>query len=233
MAGLDVSEDFLEYQESFRPSTYRSYEGVVRVHLAPGLGHHVLSRLTPQQVQAFFNAKSSSGLAPRTVAYLRAVLRQALTQAERWGLVTRNVAKLAQPPRIARSEIQPLTPEEVRIFLAAIEGDRHEALFLVALGVGLRQGEVLGLTWSDIDLTAATIRVRHALQRVDGRLELVEPKSVTTVGSYRHRLSSSTHCASTGGASSGNTSSPGRAGTTTPGTWSSLRRWAPRWTASR
>ena len=94
--------------------------------------------------------------------------------------MTRNVAKFAQPPRIARSEIQPLTPDEVRTFLAANEGDRLEALFLVALGVGLRQGEVLGLAWSDIDLTAATIRVHHALQRVDGRLELVEPKSVTS-----------------------------------------------------
>ena len=61
-----------------------------------------------------------------------------------------------------------------------IRGDRLEALYLVALGAGLRQGEILGLGWTDIDLEGATLTVRNALQRVDGRLELVEPKSVTS-----------------------------------------------------
>jgi integrase len=78
------------------------------------------------------------------------VLRQALGQAERWGLVTRNAARLAEPPRIPRWEVSPLSPEEARRFLDAIHGDRLEALYTVALGVGLRQGEILGLTWSDV-----------------------------------------------------------------------------------
>lgn len=163
-----------------RPSTQRSYQGIVRVHLAPGLGHVQLARLTPQQVQSFLNSKSASGLAPRTVGTLRSVLRKALTQAERWGYVTRNVAKLTDPPRIAKTEVRPLGPEQVRVFLDAICGDRLEALYLVAIGVGLRQGEILGLAWSDIDFKMGTISVRHALQRVDGKLELVEPKSVTS-----------------------------------------------------
>ncbi len=165
---------------SVRSRTYASYAGVVRVHLDPGLGHVPLARLTPQQVQAFLNAKFAGGLAPRTVAYVRAVLRQALGQAERWGLVTRNVARLAEPPRVPQREIRPLTPDQVRLFLEAIHGDRAEALYLVAVGVGLRQGEILGLAWTDIDFERSTITVRQALQRVDGRLELVEPKSVTS-----------------------------------------------------
>jgi integrase len=157
-----------------------SYASVVRVHLAPGLGQLPLARLTPQHVQALLNAKSASGLSPRTVGYLRAVLRQALRQAERWGMVTRNVARLAEPPRVPHREVSPLSAEEARRFLEAIRGDRLEALYLVALGVGLRQGEILGLAWSDVDLDSSTLTVRHALQRIDGALVLVEPKSATS-----------------------------------------------------
>lgn len=79
-----------------------------------------------------------------------------------------------------RRPVTPLTADEARTFLDAIRGDRLQALYLVALGVGLRQGEILGLAWSDIDLAAGTLTVRHALQRVAGRLILVEPKSATS-----------------------------------------------------
>jgi integrase len=131
-------------------------------------------------VQAFLNAKAASGLAPRTVAYLRNVLRQALGHAERTELVGRNVARLALPPRVPRREVHPLSPEQARVFLAVIAGDRFEALYLLALGCGLRQGEILGLAWSDLDLEAGTVRVRAALQRVEGSFALVEPKSSTS-----------------------------------------------------
>jgi integrase len=159
-----------------RPKTYTSYSSIVRIHLQPGLGRFPLARLNPLQVQAFLTAMSTSGLSPRTVAYARAVLRQALGQAERWGMVSRNVAKLAEPPRVPRREVQPFTPDEARSFLVAIHDDRLEGLYLVAIGIGLRQGEILGLSWADVDLAASTIIVRHALQRVAGRLELVEPQ---------------------------------------------------------
>jgi integrase len=165
---------------SVRPRTYASYQYVVRLHLAPGLGHRPLVALTPADVQAFLNAKSASGLSPRTVAYLRGVLRGALGHAERMDLVNRNVARLARPPRIPRRPVSPLSVEQARIFLAAVRGDRLEALYLVALGVGLRQGEILGLRWPDVDLDAGTLTVRHALARIEGQLVLVEPKSATS-----------------------------------------------------
>jgi integrase len=165
---------------SRRPSTHASYASMVHVHLIPGLGSSRLPELTAADVQAMLNAKSAAGLAPRSVAYQRAVLRQALAHAERWGLVERNVARLTVPPRQVRHEVQPFTPDQARTFLAAIEGDRHEALYLVALAVGLRQGELLGLTWADVELDAGALTVRHALQRVHGRMALVEPKSRTS-----------------------------------------------------
>lgn len=145
---------------SVRPKTFVSYRSVVRLHLVPCLGLHPLVDLRPADVQAFLNAKAASGLAPRTVAYLRNV-RQALGHAERTELVGRNVARLALPPRVPRREVHPLSPEQARVFLGAIAGDRFEALYLLALGCGLRQGEILGLAWSDLDLDAGTVRVLH------------------------------------------------------------------------
>lgn len=84
-------------------------------------------------------------MAPRSVAYIRAVARQALGQAERWGLVSRNVAKLTDPPRVPRRPVHPFEPHEAKRFLEAIAGDRLEALNISAIGTGLRQGELLGL----------------------------------------------------------------------------------------
>ena len=163
-----------------RPGTLASYRYVVRVHLRPALGDVPLASLTAQHVQGFLNAKAASGLAPRTVGYLRGVLRQALGFAERMDLVGRNVARLARPPRVPRRQVSPLTIEQARTFRAAVAGDRLEALYLVAVGCGLRQGEILGLRWDDVDLERRTLSVRFALARVDGELRLVEPKSATS-----------------------------------------------------
>ena len=163
-----------------RPRTLASYRYVVRVHLRPALGEIPLAALTPQDVQALLNRKAASGLAPRTVGYVRGVLRQALGYAERMDLVGRNVARLARPPRVPRRQVSPLTLEEARLFRAAVAGDRLEALYLVAVGCGLRQGEILGLRWRDVDLDGRLLRVRFALARVDGDMALVEPKSATS-----------------------------------------------------
>ena len=81
----------------------------------------------------------------------------ALGQALKWGLVARNVAALTDPPRAEKYDIQPITPEQARAFLKAIQGNRLEAMFTVALSFGLRRGEALGLRWSDVDLEARTL----------------------------------------------------------------------------
>ncbi len=162
---------------SVRPSTYTSYASYVRLHIVPALGHHQLTKLAPQHVQAFLNEKLAAGLSPRTVQYLRAILRRAIGQALKWGLVARNVAALVDPPRSRRPGVRPLSPEQARAFLEAVKGDRLEALYSVAVALGLRQGEALGLRWEDLDLAAGTLRVRHSMQRVDGTLTFVDPKT--------------------------------------------------------
>ncbi len=93
-----------------RPKTHHSYAQLVRLHLKPALGHHQLAKLTPQHVQAMMTEKSAAGLSPRTVQYLRAVLRRALGQALKWGLVARNVATLADRPARRNAPSRPSRP---------------------------------------------------------------------------------------------------------------------------
>src|SRR2546430_732135 len=107
------------------------------------------------------NAKSQAGLSPRTVQYLRAILRAALNQALRWNLVGRNVAELVDPPRQVRYRPRFLDVDEARVFLAAVAGDRLEALYILQLTLGLRPGEALGLTWDDVDLNHGRLAVHR------------------------------------------------------------------------
>lgn len=163
-----------------RPSTFRRYGDIVIKHINPTIGGIPLERLSPADVRQLMNEKRTSGQSPRTVHHIRAVLRTALHQAERDGLVVRNAAALAEPSRVEAREMRAFTPDEARAFQQAIEGDPDEALYLVTLDAGLRQGEVLGLRWEDVSLQAGTITVKKALQRIDGELVLVEPKSMSS-----------------------------------------------------
>jgi integrase len=160
-----------------RPLTYAGYKVNVERHLIPTLGKIRLDHLTPGHVQEMINDRLATGFSTKTVAYVHQVLRTALSLAVRWELVSRNVAKLVDKPRIERKPINPLTPDEARGFLAAVRGHRLEALFSVALALGLRQGEALGLRWSDVDFAAGTLRVHNQLQRIDRKLTLVPPKT--------------------------------------------------------
>jgi len=161
-----------------RPKTISSYEQLIRCHLVPGLGRHVLQKLTPQYVQAFLNEKFRSGLSARTVQYLRGLLRCALNDAVRWDLLHRNVAALAQPPKAERKEMRALSPDEAKQLLEAVKGNRYECFFVLPMATGLRIGESLGLMWEDVDFDAATLTVKKQLQRVTGaKPELVNLKT--------------------------------------------------------
>ncbi len=167
-----------------RPATYRSYEQLTRVHLIPPLGSIPLEKLSAADVRAMLSAKANA-VSERTVMHIRAVLRNSLNVAMESDLIPRNPAigrrrrgqsTTVKSPHAATS----LTTDEVPRLLDAIRGERLEALYSVALALGLRQGEVLGLRWSDVDLEAGSLAVRRALQRIRGKYQLVEPKSETS-----------------------------------------------------
>jgi integrase len=136
-----------------------------------------LARVAAPKVQELLNDKLDEGLSPRTVQYIHAVLRGCLRQAVDWDLLPRNVATMAKPPKVCRKEVEPFDIEGVRRLLEALRGDRLEALYSVALAVGLRRGEALGLKWDDVDLDDGSLKVRRALQALKGGIKFVEPKS--------------------------------------------------------
>ena len=158
-------------QGQVRPRTFESYEQVVRCHLEPGLGHLRLAKLGPRDIASWLQRRQSKGTGVRTLQYARAVLRAALNQALRWEIVSRNAAALTDPPRHRAREIDPLTPIQAKTLLTAVAGHRLEALITVALALGLRRGEALGLQWNAVDLDAGVLSIRHTLERTGGDAE--------------------------------------------------------------
>src|SRR5215210_4971925 len=160
-----------------KPITYESYERIIRVHVVPTLGRVKLDKLTPLDLQTLYRERLDSGLSTRTVQYVHVVVHRALKQAVRWGLVPRNVSEAVDPPRTHRKEMRPLSPEQARTFLEAARGDRLEALYVIALHCGLRQGELFGLRWGDVDLEAGTLRVNRSLSRTKDGPAFTVPKT--------------------------------------------------------
>lgn len=134
-----------DVEDTVRKSTHERYRYAVRPHLKPALGNLKLKDLTPAHVRWFYRERLDSGLAPASVHKLHAVLHKALKAAVADGLIPRNAASGIKLPRIAREEIQPLTDKQVRLLMDAARGDRLEALYVLALNTGMRQGELLAL----------------------------------------------------------------------------------------
>jgi integrase len=158
-------------------STLKSYKSYLKNHIIPELGHIKLGELTPQDVQRFLNSRTRKGLKPRTVQYIRAILCSALAEAETWRYVDRNSASLAKSPKMEPQEMRGLTEEEAHILMESTASDRLGNLFSIALLTGLRQGELLGLRWPDIDLEQRTLQVRKAIQKQAGEWKFIKPKS--------------------------------------------------------
>lgn len=146
--------------------TAADYADTVRLHLKPALGRRLLTKLTVADVDALWAAKREAGYRPNSIRIMRAVLRAALRQAEREGLVLRNAAELSAPPKVPRSRSRSLTVDQARALLEVVRGDRLEACFALTLAFGLRRSEVLGLGWSDVDLDGARMAIHQGLTRV-------------------------------------------------------------------
>jgi integrase len=161
-----------------RPSTLAGYRGYVKRHILPALGHHRIDKLQPEHLETFYRVSLEGGMAASSVLQMHHIISRSLKIAHRRGRVGRNVATLVDAPSVTREEIEPLSASDARAILGYSREQRNSARWGVALSLGLRQGEALGLQWADIDFDKGLLRVRRALQRIEGQgLTLVPPKS--------------------------------------------------------
>ena len=166
------------------PSTYASYKRIVNSHIIPELGHLLLDKITPLHIQAYYTLKLESGrrdgkggLSARTVRYHHTVLREALQHAVKWQLLYRNPSDATEPPRPERPEVCMLSPDDVKAILAAAEGSRDKWLIMFAAYSGMRQGELLALTWSAVDIESKEpfARVLQTVGYINGQGHVFRP----------------------------------------------------------
>ena len=137
----------------------------VRNHLIPGVGAHRLNRLAPEHLERLYRRMIEAGARPGTAHQVHRTARTALGEAVRRRYVQRNAAALARPPRLEVEPIKPYSLEEVQLILSAARCRRNGARWAIALALGLRQGEVLGLHWPDVNLDEAEVRVSESRPR--------------------------------------------------------------------
>jgi integrase len=162
---------------SVSPRTWTRYEQLVRCHCVPALGKFALEKVTPQHLQRLYSDVAAAGAMPGTVVQVHAVLHRMFKQALKWNLVPRNPAAAVTRPKNRRQEMKTLSPEQVRKLLEAAKGDRLEALYVLGVTTGMRQGEMLGLRWKDVDREHGMIHLQASLQRTATGYEFVQPKT--------------------------------------------------------
>jgi integrase len=163
------------------PRTRERYEGQIRLHVLPTLGALPLRRLTPQHLSELY---ASLTLSPASIAHLHAVIHGALDQAMKWNLIARNPASAVKAPRAKRRPMTVYTPDEARALLRALAGDDLEALYVLALMTGARQGELLAMTWRDVEPGWLNVRGTKSTAAV----RRVALSSIATESLRRHRL---------------------------------------------
>lgn len=174
------------YLGGVKPRTAHIYKSDIRLHILPALGAVRLEALNAPMIQTFYNAmgepseQNPEGLSAKTVKNVHGVLHKALQQAVLIGYLRYNPADACILPRIERKKIKPFDDAQITAFLTAIQGNRFETLFILTLFTGMREGEVLGLTWDCVDLERGVIVVNKQLQkerRGKGEYHLVTTKN--------------------------------------------------------
>ncbi|MFD6285227.1 tyrosine-type recombinase/integrase [Streptomyces sp. NPDC060205] len=146
-------------------NTMVGYGVAVRKHLIPALGAHRLDKLGPEHIERFYGRMQADGRRAGTIHQIHRTFRTSLNEAVRRGHLARNPVQLAKAPRLREEEVEPYTVEEVQSLLRAADNRRNSARWAVALSLGLRQGEALGLKWADVDLTRGALMVRRSRRR--------------------------------------------------------------------
>lgn len=147
--------------------TASGYRVAVTRHLIPGVGQHKLTKLRPEHLERLYvnmlqkPTKAGTLTKPATAHQVHRTVRTALNEAVRRGYLGKNPALVAKYPQVVEEEVEPYTVDEVKRLLETALIERNGARWAIALALGLRQGEALGLKWEDVDLETATLRVRR------------------------------------------------------------------------
>jgi len=178
---LTVAEHLHQWLEGYVKTncsqrTFDGYTAIIEHHLIPALGNTQLKQLHPQAIQSYYG-KACDKLSARTVHHQHRVLSQSLKYAVRQGYLGRNPAELVDPPTPRKKTMRTLTPSEVGVLLNAASGSRYYPVIYTAVSTGLRQAELLGLRWRDIDLDMLSISVTQVLYKRRGVCQFKEPKT--------------------------------------------------------
>jgi integrase len=155
---------------SVKPRTWESYELYVRRHAIPIIGGIRLATLRPEHIRALLARKTKEGMAPRSAAHLRTILRTALQQGVYDRVLAWNPVSAVKPPAVPRYNYRHFEPEEALAFLRAAEDSPAEAPLIFCVALGPRLGEMMGLRWIDCDLEKGTIRVQQTIQRLRAKI---------------------------------------------------------------
>ena len=189
--GQYLTERWLPVQKSrLRHSTFDSYRRNIDLHVLPALGQRQLAKLSPADLDLFYadlltkgrlgKGSDNKGLAPKTVRNVHVMLNKALSDAQRKGLIVRNVAELADPPKLSaqrREDIKAWDPDQLCTFLDSMVGQRFFPAFHLSAHTGMRRGEILGLRWGDVDLEVRRVSVRQALVSVAYEVHVSDVKT--------------------------------------------------------
>jgi len=166
------------------PKTLERYTELLRNHVRPFIGARPIQKLTAVDLTSLYarllkeGKIGGGGLSPRTVGHVHRVLHRALGHAAQWRLALQNVAALVDPPKVEQAEIQILRPDQIKAAMNAHRGKALYPIAAVALGTGMRRGELLALRWCDVDLDRATVQVQRSLEVTrKGGLRFKPPKT--------------------------------------------------------
>ena len=170
-----------DYIGNVKPATVKSYADHVKLNIIPYIGKTQLGKLSPAMIQTMYNTlQHEKGLSPKTIKNVHGVLHRSLTQAQKMGYIRQNPLDAVTLPRIEKAQIKPMEEEDLTRFLKEIKGNPYELVFFVTVFTGLRQGEVLGLTWDCVDFEHKTLYINKQLQKdkkVGGEYALVPTKN--------------------------------------------------------
>ena len=160
-----LEEWLVSIESSLRPGTFYQYQMTVRKHILPSLGKWRMQELRGEYIQRLYVSKTKEGRGNRTVEMIHAVLHNALKQAVKLEIINRNPVDGTTPPHPEYKEMRVYDGSQVSQFLLAARGNPYEMLYYLAVTTGMRQSELLGLTWSSLDWEKKIIRVQWQLKR--------------------------------------------------------------------